>query len=261
MTAPAPIVEECGRPADVSGEPSAGALREAPSEPVGWSNPRVRRTVFTLLAIAALWPAAATWGNAPAAWRTAQIGLLLGVLAEAVYTDFAEGLIRNSLTVPAIILAAALAGLADATRLGEWLAGSPYQSSDYLSPVGLGGAALGALAAVAAPLFMFLFGSGGGGDVKLAFAVGLLLGWPTGVVAIAVTYLAAAVGGAAWVALTGRLWKMLAVGTRTLASRAFPAHVVAPIESEKQVLRTAVPMAPFFAIGALAAIVERGLAP
>jgi leader peptidase (prepilin peptidase)/N-methyltransferase len=108
--------------------------------------------------------------------------LALAVLAYVSITDIRERRIPNRVMFPALAVALILALL----RTDRW----------WLL---LGGLLAGALMLV--PVFLYGLENAGGGDVKLAAFLGLVLGWPTVIYALALAFVSAALFGAVGVAL------------------------------------------------------------
>ncbi|PIQ28141.1 prepilin peptidase [bacterium (Candidatus Blackallbacteria) CG17_big_fil_post_rev_8_21_14_2_50_48_46] len=127
--------------------------------------------------------------------------ILVGLIATV--TDFWKRKIYNWLTLPAI-----LAGLA----LNLWLTGLP----------GLGNSFLGLLLGGGVFLILGLMGMMAGGDIKLAAAIGALIGWK---LTISSLYYAAILGGIfaiLWSAAHGTLWATLKRVGRALYAAAAP---------------------------------------
>lgn len=125
----------------------------------------------------------------------------VGIVATA--TDFARRKIYNWLTLPAILAGLLLNGV-----FGGWAG-----LGDSLGGILLGGGFF---------LILGLGGVMGGGDVKLAAAVGALVGWRLTISAI---YYAAIFGGIfaiLWTFFHGTLWATLARLGRTLRALAVP---------------------------------------
>lgn len=129
--------------------------------------------------------------------------LLFVVGVIATVTDFWRRKIYNWLTLPAMVLGLLLNGL----QFG-WS--------------GLGEAFLGLLLGFVIFLILGLLGMMGGGDVKLAAAVGALIGWKLTVSAL---YYAAILGGIfalVWTLVHGTLWATLQRLWRALVALVVP---------------------------------------
>ena len=124
----------------------------------------------------------------------------------------------------------------------------------YLGAVGLPQSLSGAALCFFLMLICYQLARGGAGDVKLATAIGALLGVRDGLLALAFSYVFAGV-----VIITWSIW---AQGPFVLASSllrrigAFflPALVFPPSEDQQALLRKPVPLAAFFAVGTLAVL-------
>ena len=116
--------------------------------------------------------------------------VLFGVGIIATITDFLRRKIYNWLTLPAILV-----GLILNSILGSW-----WGLFDSLAGLLLGGIIF---------LILGLMGMMGGGDVKLAAAVGALIGWRMTVSAIYYGTLCGAVLALVWALLHGTLWATL----------------------------------------------------
>lgn len=131
---------------------------------------------------------------------TVALVVCFAVCFAAAATDAVTGKIPNAITYPGIV-----AGL----LLGLWAGG--------LAGLGL---SLLAMAIAAVPfLLAFIFGGGGGGDVKIMAAVGALLGFPDILVLMAHALLIGAVMGLAlllWHKRLGGLWSRLRLAYLTL---------------------------------------------
>ncbi|AEG15545.1 Prepilin peptidase [Desulfofundulus kuznetsovii DSM 6115] len=121
--------------------------------------------------------------------HTAGLLVLFSVLVAASFIDLDHRIIPDRLTLFALAAGIPLAALQGAEALKDGLIGSV-----------LGG---GILLIVA----LFSRGGMGGGDVKLAFAIGWYLGWQETLVALFLAFLLGAVVGVLWALRTGRTLK------------------------------------------------------
>ena len=100
-------------------------------------------------------------------------------------------------------------------------------------------------------LFAYTLARGGAGDVKLATAIGALLGPDAGILAIAFSYVFA---GAYIVVTTSATFgpvRFLSAFIRSLTAFACPQLGITNTTEEESVLKRPIPLAPFFAIGTL----------
>jgi prepilin signal peptidase PulO-like enzyme (type II secretory pathway) len=119
----------------------------------------------------------------------------------------------------------------------------------------LGGAAL----CFSITLCAYCMSGGGAGDVKLATALGALLGIKLGVFAVAYSYVAAAAAMLAWTAWTNGPWTLLSAFGRKVGAIFFPFWILPPNTDEQALLVQPVPLAPYFAIGTLLAVIEASM--
>src|SRR5262249_45056480 len=134
-------------------------------------------------------------------------GLVLALLVAAcACTDLAWRKIPNWATYPALLWAVLLNAFA---ALAPGVAGAPAWpgvdptlhgagAPGLLGHVGLGWCLLGAVACFVVMFFIYRLAGGGAGDVKLAAALGALLGLEGGLTALVFTYIAAGVAALAW---------------------------------------------------------------
>jgi Flp pilus assembly protein protease CpaA len=201
-------------------------------------------------------------GHAYGGWLGTLAGLvLLATLTTSAVTDFNRQRIYNWTTYSALLWALAI-NIVATTAAGH--DESPLPSLEPASVVGppmLGGVGIGECLAGAALCFVVtLFGydlsGGGAGDVKLATAIGALLGVHVGVFAIAYSYVVAAIAIIAWTTWKYGPLALIKAGFRKLVrylGRLWPL----PITSQDQeILMTPVPLGPYFAIGTLLVVLE-----
>ena len=141
------------------------------------------------------------FGVARLPWNVSGLILTL-LLAFCAATDAIRGKIYNVATYPAMLWALAI-NLA-LNWPGSRLAGS-LETFAPLGSVGPASCLLGGLACFAVMVASFLTAGGGGGDVKLATAIGLLIGVERGLAALVYTYIAAAAFSLAYLAMLGAL--------------------------------------------------------
>jgi len=162
-----------------------------------------------------------------------EILLSIGLLISC-YTDCTEKKIRNWVTYPITLWAISLAALS-----------MVWESN--LSGVTFGGSLLGGAACFSMMLFVYLQGGCGAGDVKLALAIGAVVGWEAGTNVlllchmIAATYLSFIVLQHFCFSLGGS-WRLVFVG----AGFAFMQTSISTLKTQ---LQRPMPMAAFFAAG------------
>ncbi len=213
----------------------------------GWKRAGL---VAPLVVIPAWWLLA--MGPLPSHWKSAGVAVLWTLLITASYTDLSAGLVRNWVTVSAAAWAVGLAAAADVARW--WFPGAAWAL--WLTPLGVPQALAGGLACVTLPLLVYAAGAGGGGDVKLALAVGLLLGWRQGTLALAAAYVLAGAAGLGWLILSGQLWTLASAGLWSVGRLVAPGVAGAAKPAERERVVTNMPMAPFYSAGALLSLLE-----
>lgn len=173
------------------------------------------------------------------------IGTLTGLvavllLAVCSVTDLSRRKIPNWATYSAMLWA-----------LGVNLTASLVGPQEFLGAVGVGAALMGGAVCFGLMLFVYQFSGGGAGDVKLAAALGWLLGPELGVAALIYSYLVAGALVLAWA--VWRLGPVVLVQTlgRKIAAFFLPRFVAAPSAEQLQLLERPIPLALFFALGAL----------
>ncbi len=145
-----------------------------------------------------------TWLERWVAWPV-QGPVLVALCAVAAGCDLRKGIIPNRLTLLALAVALVL-------------------SFAHQGWEGLVVSALGALVVSIAPLFLFVRGGLGGGDVKLLAGIGALVGAGAGLELEFLAFLMAAVWGLARLATVRRLgaFRVLGRAIRTLVRRSTP---------------------------------------
>ena len=132
----------------------------------------------------------------------------------------------------------------------------PAAGAGRLGGVGLGAGAAGAAVCFTVMLFIYRVAGGGAGDVKLATALGALLGLDGGLHALVYTYLAAGVAVVCWVVWTVGPVVLAASLARRVGSALWPGRVAPPTDEQRQLLGRRIPLAPFFAVGAIPVLFE-----
>ncbi len=186
------------------------------------------------------------------------IAVLIGVCA---YTDLLWGKIRNWATYTALLWALALNVVETFVRQQAAISGddegetrgfdirSASHWSEALGGVGIWESLIGAILAFVVMLFIYRLAGGGAGDLKLAAALGALLG-PAAVVEMLVwSYVIASVSILCYVIVVigpGQIFGGLA---RKVGSSLAPARVSPPSAEQDRLLQGKIRLAPFFALG------------
>ncbi len=178
--------------------------------------------------------------------------ILVMLLAVCSLTDLCHRKIYNWATYSAVIWAL-LINLA----VGIWQS----ESSAELGAIGVRSCVLGAMGCFAVMLFAYSLARGGAGDVKMAAAIGALIGFEQGVLAIACSYIVAGVVILAWSIWSRGPLRLLTAMARLIGSAFVPAWVDPPSTRDRDLLNAPVPLAGFFAIGTLIVVLDLPLIP
>lgn len=189
-----------------------------------------------------IWVAAATGSEVDfplAATLTGFVVIATALIAS--YTDIRWNVIPNWVTYSAAAWGVGLNAYA------KWLP----ESAGYLGSVGLGASLAGLILLFTLLLIVFSFTGGGAGDVKLAGAIGALLGFELGAEALLYAFVTAGIAIAVWA--LGSIGPVTVV--RLLARRFggpyFPTWISPATEQDRKILTTSIPLGPFFAVGML----------
>lgn len=218
--------------------------------PLSWPRTKMRWCLGLLspIVLAPVWCLAMQHAAPP--WGTAVGCVLLLLLLTSSVTDLHHRKIYNWTTYSAAAWAFAL------NAWGTW---SP--DLEILGSIGFVQSLGGCCGCFVVMLFAYSLARGGAGDVKLAAAIGALIGLERGILTIAVSYVFA--GGAI---LLWSIWKrgpgtlLVALG-RLLGSMVLPLWISRPTNADKQLLNTPVPLAGFFAIGTFFVMLDFPLFP
>ena len=172
--------------------------------------------------------------------------VLLLLLAASSVTDLSKRKIFNWATYSAAAWAIAINS---SSSLGIDL--------PQLGAVGLQSSLLGFAGCFAIMLFAYVLARGGAGDVKLAAAIGALVGLEQGVLAIAISYIFAGTAILAWSIWTQGAWNLVVALGRFFGSLVLPLWIQPPTKTDRVLLSKPIPLAGFFAAGTL--IVVLGL--
>lgn len=202
-------------------------------------------SAIVLFCVAASWVAIAGAHYLPAGWLSGFV--LSALLATCTYTDLRWHRIPNWATYTALLWAFGL-------NVAGAVAGPA--GSSWLGAIGPADSFWGATACFFALLPLYAICRGGAGDVKLATAIGALVGIERGLQSVVWCFLIAGL------AVIGMLvWRegLLATGKlllRRILCLLLGSSRLAPGENEQQMLRERVPMAAFFAVGVILALIE-----
>ncbi len=205
------------------------------------NNPGLSRSQLWL--VAAVTPAilAPLWMLLPTATPESAptlTGLLLTILlVTATVTDLSWRKIFNWTTYTMFAWAILL-------NVGAWI-GLP------LATIGLSSCFIGAFVCFLIMLIPYSLARGGAGDVKLATAIGALVGLDAGLLVIAFAYIIAAVTIVGWTCWVHGPWNLLGAMARRLTAGWLPS-VDAPNQQQRSLLQHPIPLAGFFLLATLA---------
>lgn len=187
--------------------------------------------------------------------------VLLAALCTSALTDVRSHKIYNWVTYSALLWAVLINIVASLLSPGEDTLIRAYHHAAIMGPEFLGGVGLGqCLAGAALCFFVTVLGyrlSGiGAGDVKLAAAIGALLGVHQGVFAVAYSYIVAAAAIIAWSVWTQGPIPLLKAGLRTIGVLFLPMWPFPPTAADHKLLIKPIPLGPYFAIGTLLVVLE-----
>jgi Flp pilus assembly protein protease CpaA len=169
--------------------------------------------------------------------------VLFATLFIAAWSDFKSRQIPNRLSIVGVNVAMTLGAFGSVMA---WLQESDRWSWLTFSDVLLGSAVTGLL-----PLVIYVAGSGGAADVKLAWVIGAFLGWRGGSLAVWSAYFMAGIWGLSALVLSGRIWKLAGLYIRTVGYRLLPRRFTSPTKEEWNTFSDAYPMAPFYLAGVI----------
>ena len=105
-------------------------------------------------------------------------------------------------------------------------------------------------------LIPYSLARGGAGDVKLATAIGALVGLDAGLLIIAFTYIAAAIAIVGWTIWTKGPLQLASALCRKVAAKVLPRFFVQPSAQQKMLLDQPIPLAGFFLIATLVVLLD-----
>jgi len=181
-------------------------------------------------------------------WLGTLAGLVLvAALGTCAVTDVRGHRIYNWTTYSAFLWAMAI-NLAASV----W----PYGSPAWLGGVGIGQSLAGAGLCFLITLAGYHMSGRGAGDVKLATAIGALMGIHGGVFAVAYSYIVAAGAIIVWSAWMNGPLAIVKAALRTIGSVLGPLWPFPPTASDSALLIRPIPLGPYFAIGTLLVVLE-----
>jgi Flp pilus assembly protein protease CpaA len=181
-------------------------------------------------------------------WLGTLAGLvLLAVLATCAVTDVRGNRIYNWATYSAFLWALAINLAAT-----FW----PSMPPTWLGGVGIGKSLAGGGLCFLITLAGYHMSLRGAGDVKLAAAIGALLGVQYGVFAVAYSYIVAAVAIIIWSTWVNGPLTIVKAFARTIGKVLGPLWPFPPSSSDTELLLRPIPLGPYFAIGTLLVVLE-----
>lgn len=213
--------------------------KEFSSRDLGWVGAFAGPLIF-----APVWAS-----NTPENWGFlgSMIGFqLLFLLAISTITDIRSRKIYNASTYSAILIVLTASVWTSLT----------HTHSGFLGATGIGSTIAGAAVCFFVVFLAYQMTGCGAGDVKMATVIGAILGWRLGLTAVGISYIVAAIaalGSVAWSIGPKRLVNLFG---SAIAQSVFPRHMKNPKYADHQQLTSTIPMAPFFAVGTILAILE-----
>lgn len=200
------------------------------------------------LVLAPIWPSLA--GRLlPDHFVSGRSGLiLLLMIGAAAITDLMGKKIFNWTTYPGFLLAIVFNGIASLT---DQVARASDSVMLPAGEIGIAASSLGALGCFLPMIMIRNFTGGGAGDVKLATAIGALIGASLGIKVIVFCYI---VGGAC--ALAKLIWingpvDVFGSLARRLGSQLLPGFVLPPTTEQTSVVQGRMALGPYFAIATI----------
>ncbi len=114
--------------------------------------------------------------------------------------------------------------------------------------IGLSSSLAGGVVCFLVMLIPYSLARGGAGDVKLATAIGALVGMDAGLLIIAFTYIVAATAIFVWNSFKWGPHKLFAALFRTVATKLLPQVYSSPSDQQRRLLDQPIPLAGFFLI-------------
>lgn len=195
-----------------------------------------------------VWVAAAINGRSEFPLAASLTGfVVIATALAASYTDIRWHVIPNWVTYSAAAWGVGINAYASIVP----------DSAESLGAVGLGASLTGLFLLFTLLLIVFSFTGGGAGDVKLAGAIGALLGFNLGAEALLYAFVAAGIAVGTWAIVSVGPLNVVRLLARRCGGQYFSNWISRPTESDRQILLKSIPLGPFFAVGML--IVVSGL--
>lgn len=176
-------------------------------------------------------------------------GLLLVVmLLTSTLTDLSRRKIYNWITYTTFVWAIAINSLPF-----QFL---PETLAVKVGAIGIAASLIGTVTCFCIMLIPYSLAHGGAGDVKLATAIGALVGMQDGLLVIAMTYIVAAMTIIGWSIWTRGPVELASACIRKLLSTIAPHKVDQPTQDQNYMLEKPTPLAGFFLIATLLVVLD-----
>lgn len=189
--------------------------------------------------------------------RLTAFAVLFSLLAVCAVTDAIWRIIPNWATYTATIWAVTVSTANSWGIPAEAFPEGPFFIHRSVNlPVSIADCVAGLFACFFIMLVIHSIAKGGAGDVKLATAIGALIGLKSGVLALCYTFILA--GIASLVVVTWRLgpFFLVAALTRRIGNALLPLYISPPSTAQSTVLQRPLPLGVFFALGTTASVFE-----
>ena len=211
--------------------------------PLAWAGALLAPVVIGPLWMGAL---ATSSSGSPQLLGTLTGFVVVVTAAAAAYTDARWQLIPNWVTYSAALWGVGI------NVCASW---AP-ESFQNLGGVGLGASLAGLILLFTLFLIVFSFTGGGAGDVKLAGAIGALLGFELGAEALLYAFAAAGIAIAVWAVGSIGPITVVRLLARRFGGQYFPTWISPATEQDRKILSMAIPLGPFFAVGMLIVVTD-----
>ena len=163
-------------------------------------------------------------------------GMLLSLLVvSSTVSDLRQRKIFNWMTYTA---------LGWAIAINVW----PFSMASHTGAIGLSNSLYGAAVCFLVMLIPYSLARGGAGDVKLATAIGALVGFDDGLLVIAFAYISSAILILGWTIWSHGPFSLLSALLRRVAAALMPQRVLPPSKQQSLLLNQPIPLAGFFLI-------------